>query len=790
MSVLNRKLRRELLSSKGVLIAIVAIITTGIAGFVAMTTSHANLVRAMESYYARKHMADFWVALKKLPLSEIEPLREIPGITDLQPRIRFPVTADLEGQTQPVSGIVLSLDVHNPRRINDIVLRHGSLFSGERVAEVIVNEEFAAARRLEPGDRIALILNNRRQELTIVGTAISPEFVYLMSPGALVPDPANYGLFYLEQKFAEDVFDLQGACNQLVGLLSPETRERPKRILDEIERRLDEYGVVQTTPRAQQASHTFLSSEIEGLKVMSRVLPTIFLSVAAIILNVLMIRIAQQQRTVIGTLKALGYSNRQLFGHYIRFGLLVGLLGGVMGTGLGYVLSGSMTIVYRRFFSFPQLVNQPLASTTLSAMGIAVAFAVTGTLRGIHLVMKLQPAEAMRPKPPPSAKRVFLERITVLWSRLDFRWQSVLRSIVRQRMRTAAALFAAAVGAALMMVSFHINDSMNAMLDFQFDKVLLSDYDIVFKSEADAGGLLEVRRMPGVDLAEGLFVVAGTLRHEHRYRQMGITGIRPDATLTVPRDRDGRAVPVSAAGLLLTRRLADELQVEPGDELQFEPIRGRRDSVRVFVARVIDSYLGMNAYADQQYLNRIMGERQTVSTVQVRVNPARKTEFFEAVKRLPRIETLSTVSEDKGKIEELVVDQMMAALTVIVAFAGLIFFGSILNSSLIGIAERKTEIATLRVLGYRSREISGMFLRENLLLNVLGGLAGLPLGYWMSLEYDKLIDTDLFRLPFVITPRSWSLPLLFAILFTLLAHLPVQRAVRTLDWKEALNVKE
>ena len=133
---------------------------------------------------------------------------------------------------------------------------------------------------------------------------------------------------------------------------------------------------------------------------------------------------------------------------------------------------------------------------------------------------------------------------------------------------------------------------------------------------------------------------------------------------------------------------------------------------------------------------------------------------------------------------------MLISNFVTILFAGLTFFGSVLNASLISLAERQTEIATLRVLGYTSREVGVLFLRESLCLNLLGSLFGLPLGYVLSLQIGKLVDTEIFRLPMVIQPLSWSLPVLLGLMFTLLAHWPVQRAIDKMDWLAALNVKE
>ena len=607
MSVLDRKLGRDLLAAKGLLAAIVGIISLGTACFVALLSAYNNLERSRRGYYAQCRMADFSVELKKAPVAAIASLDRIAGISAYRPRITFEVTIDLDGVTRTISGKVLSLPGEREPVINDLVLRQGTYFTGRRREEVIVSDAFARKRGLGPGDRIRVLLNNRRQDLFIVGTAISSEFVYQIGPGSLIPEPENYAILYLEQRFAEEVLDFESACNQVVGLLDPSVRARPDDVLRRIERQLDPYGVFSTTDRDQQPSHKFLASELQGLRTTATFLPTIFLAVAALMLHVMMTRLVEQQRTVIGTLKALGYGNASLFGHFLKFGLTVGLIGGVLGGALGYALAGGLTRVYRDFYEFPTLVNRVYPEVSLTGLGISLGFGVLGTLRGVGVVLRLRPAAAMRPKPPARGRRIGLERWRGLWDLLGFRWHMALRAMFRSRMRTGAGVFASAAGAALMVTTFFSKDATEHMLDFQFEKVLRADFDLAFQEDRDRGALLECRRLPGVDHAEPLLQVACTLENGRRRRKVAVTGLIPEARLTVPRDAQGRQVAIPGVGLMLSRRLAEIVDVEQGESVTLTPVRGLRRPATVPVTKVVDSYFGVTAYADYEYLNHLVG---------------------------------------------------------------------------------------------------------------------------------------------------------------------------------------
>ena len=221
MTTLNRKVLRDLVASKGLLLAITSLIAVGVMCFIYMRSAYNNLNRAKDSYYAQCRLADFWIDVKKVPLAELDLLEKLPGISEIRPRIQSYATVDVERTAEPLNGMVLSLpDIRRPI-INDILLLSGSYFTDRRRNEVIVNDTFARQQDLHPGQWIHLLVNNRREELFIVGTAISAEFVYLVGPGSLTPDPKHFGVFYVKQSYAEEVFDMDGAANQIVGLLAP-----------------------------------------------------------------------------------------------------------------------------------------------------------------------------------------------------------------------------------------------------------------------------------------------------------------------------------------------------------------------------------------------------------------------------------------------------------------------------------------------------------------------------------------------------------------------------------------
>jgi putative ABC transport system permease protein len=410
----------------------------------------------------------------------------------------------------------------------------------------------------------------------------------------------------------------------------------------------------------------------------------------------------------------------------------------------------------------------------------------------VRRVLRLEPAEAMRPKAPPRGGAVFLERVGWLWRRLDTGWRMVVRNLLRHRLRTLINVFAAAMGAALLIYGLLAHGAWAVLMDFQFDQVLRSDVDLTFKEEQGSAALAEARRLPGVDAAEPLLAVGCTFHNgPHEYRG-GITGLAPGARLTVPRDRDGNRLPVPPAGLLMSRMLADMLHLAPGERVTVVPVRGDRAPREVPVVALADSYLGLAVYADIGYLSRLLHEEFVLTGVQLRLDPrpGSAAALDRELKRLPALEAVSARADVVANLTDTLVKGNRVGTGLFVVFAGVIVFGSTLNAALIALAERRGEVSTLLTLGYGPWAVGSLFLREALLVNLAGTLVGLPLGYVLFRGLLMLYATELVRLPVVFPPAvgAWAVGL--SLLFALVAYAVVQRTILRMDWLERARVNE
>ena len=789
MKVLRTKLRREFTQASGRLMVIMSLVAIGGMSYVGMLSTYANLEETRREFYARCRMADVWFSVRKAPISILRSLEQTPGVAQLMPRIRQEVIVDLKQSQRPLAGRVLSMPRQRRDVINDIVIRSGGYFTGHRLNEVIVSHEFAVAHGLRPGDSIHLLLNNRRTELIVTGTAWSSEFAYLIGPGSILPDASNYGVFYIPDDYAEELQDMSGACNEIVCRLSPGADT--EQIIATFNARLADYGVISSVRLEEQDSHFMLANEIKQGEQMAVTLASLFLIVAALILNLLLLRFIEQQRTTIGTLKALGCSNSQLSSHYITFGILTGLIGGILGCGLGQLLSFGMTQAYSEYFTFPELRTRMHGSLFFQGLLVSVVFSLTGALRGVWSVLHLQPAEAMRPQAPSRGVHVPLERWKWLWSRMSFALRMVSRELWRNRLRSGITLIVAMTGSAMMLTSLYYRDAFLYLVGFQYDLVDHSDLTLVIRDERDESALRDTRMLGNVNSVEAMTQSSGTLVHGHFRKKHAITGIESGSQLTTPRESDGTRIHIPSTGLAMDRRLAHKLNLEAGDIVSFIPTRLPERTIQFPVSRIVDNFLGLQVYADRRYLNRVLGEHGTVSSLQIAA-PSRtqQRQILDAAREKSALQAISDTNQARQTLDGEIIENLNIVTTCLIVFSGAIFFGSVINTTLISLSERQRQIATLHVLGYQLPEVARIFLLESVVLNGIGAVLGLPLGWWLSKLSAEAFSSDLFRMPLVISTSTWVLTPLLGLVFCVLAHWVTIRVLNRLDWVSALMIRE
>lgn len=787
ISALDRKLIRDIWQMKGQTVAITLVIACGVATFVMSLTTLRSLQLTQETYYEQYHFAHVWSHVKRAPKSLEERIAEIPGVARLQTRIVAGVTLDVPDMKEPASGQLISLPDRGEALLNQLHLRTGRLPEPGREGEVAASETFVLAHNMKPGARLEAVLNGRKQKLIIVGVVLSPEFIFQIRPGDMLPDDKRFGVFWMREMELAAAFDMKGAFNDINLTLEPKANEAE--VLQRLNRLTAPYGGDGAFGRSEQVSNRYLSDEIKQLKATGLIGPSIFLSVAAFLLNVVLSRLITTQREQIAALKAFGYTHLEVGIHYLKFVLLVVVVGVGIGTGVGVWLGKGMTEMYSKFYKFPVFLYVFDVSIVSLALTIAALAAVFGTLGAVRKAVKLPPAEAMRAEPPASYKPTILERLG-LQKLLSQPSRMILRNLERKPFQALLSIAGISMATSVLVLGAFTEDSLGYLVDFQFKMNQKQDVTVTFVEPTSTRCVHELKVLPGVSYVEPFRSTAVRLRHGPRDKRLGIMGLPRERRLNLVLDGDEKQMPLPARGLVLSRELAKMLGVNTGETVTVEVLEGQRPVREVPVASMLDDYAGANAYMSLEALHELSGEGESYSGAYLAVDARDLDELYGKLKETPRVAGVAIQKAAIESFEQTVAENLLRMRMFNVIFATIIACGVVYNTARISLSERSRELATLRVMGFTRAEISFILLGELAVLTLAAVPIGLGLGHFFAWVAARALTTELFRIPLVIEPSTYAFAATVVLTAAVLSGLLVRRRLDHLDLVAVLKSKE
>ncbi len=790
MSPFHKKLFRAMFYAWPQSLGVIAVVMCGIAAYICVYSAYLNLSLTRDTYYTQNRFADFEIMVERAPETVIFKLENLPGVRQVRKRIVEEVNVDIDGVDEPRIGRLISMPSRHTPVINDVVMLQGRYFDTGEQQVAILSEHFARANGLEVGGRFQISVDNKKYSLRIVGIGASPEYVYMIpNVQALVPSPERFGILWVPEEFAETALDLKSACNNIIGLV--DDPEQLDVILDEADKLLDPYGVFAKTKRENQLSNRFISDEIKGLGVSARIIPTLFLGIAALILLILLNRMVRTERTQIGLMKAFGYSNWSVGFHYIEYGLILAVTGCLAGFLLGQWMAGGMIKIYVQFYQFPILESRVYLDVLTRSMGITLVFATLGALTAAIQAAQIQPAESMRAEAPSRVARIWLEYLPFIWRRISFTWKMILRNISRNRFRSSVNCFGVAISLSLLLMGFFMSDSVQFGMDFQFQDVQREDVKVSFQKEQGRDVLYEASRFPNVRRAEGLLEYPFEIRVGWKKKDIVVVGIEKDAEMQRVMNFDLDVFPLGDGGLVLAESLADDLSVGPGDMVTLEPLMGRIDQIyEVPVRAVAQQFLGTAAYMDHGALSRMLNEPYAITSALLRIDSGSRDVLNKRLKDIGGVAAVSFKADAYQSMMDTMGQSMNITNSILLAFAGVIAFSIIYNITAVSLSERQRELASLRVLGLSIPEVGRIMYMENILMGALGVVIGLPMGMGICALLVEAYSNDMFRLPFHIARRTYIFSILLTMSFVLLANLAARRKIRRLDLVEVLKERE
>lgn len=785
MRALDRKLLRDLWRMRAQALAVALVMASGIATYVLSHTTIDSLQATQRDFYREGRFADVFVTLKRAPEAVAARIRSLPGVRVAETRVESHATLDLPWFADPVSAVVLSTPT--PGGLNRLYLRAGRLPASDR--EVAVNEAFAQAHGLAPGSRLRATLNGRRQVLTLTGVVLSPEFVYLIRVGDVFPDYRRHAVLWMAHSPLASAQGMSGAFNSALVSLAPGAQEAA--VIDALDALLEPYGSTGAIGRSEQISHRYLSDEIRQLEAQARIVPLLFLGVAAFLLNVVLSRLLSQERVQIALLKAFGYSTAVVAWHYLRFAGVIVLVGALTGLWAGAELGAGLAGMYGQFFRYPFLRYEFDPAVGWEGIAISGAAALAGALSVVLRAAWLPPAQGMRPEPPPAYRFGRARPVAMLLRRyVSAPVRMVTRRIARRPFKSGLTVLGIALSAAIITVGGFMEDAVNAILDVQFRVAHRADLTVTFMEPRPRAAVLAMAAQDGVRRAEAFRAVPARLVVGHRSRRVALQGFVGQPALHRLLDEHGAALPVAAHGLMLTDHLAARLGVRPGDAVMVEVLEGRRRSGAVPLASLVHDMTGYGAYLELESLNRWLGDGDRISGVFLDTDDGAIDALYAAFKEMPVVAGVMNREVALRSFRDTMGETLLIFGFVNLVLASTIAVGMVYNGLRTALSERERELASLRVLGYTAGEVAFLLIGEIAVLTIVAIPLGLVLGHEFCAYLARRLASDLYRIPVVFDPPTYAWAALVVLVTTAACAALMARHVRRLDLVGALKVPQ
>ena len=788
MGPLNRKLFRDVIHLRGQVAAITLVVACGVTSFVAMRSTYNSLLASQQSYYAVFRFAEVFAQLKRAPDSISARVNEIPGVGKAEFRVVADVTLDVPGLAEPAKGRIVSIPDHPVPILNDLYIKEGRYVEAGHPIPVLASAAFANANQLTPGSTISAVINGKWQKLQIVGLALSPEYVYEIRGGEIFPDNRRSGVLWMSRETLGPIFDMKGAFNDVALTLAPGASEAE--VIRQLDDLLVNYGGLGAYNRNDQVSHHFLSNEIAELQVTGTFIPAVFLLTTAFLIHLVLSRMVATQRQEIAVLKAFGYGNYSVGLHYLKLAFVVVLGGIVLGIGMGWYFGLKITELYMQFFRFPVIRYSP--GLIVIGMAILVSFgaAAIGALGAVRRAISVPPAEAMRPEMPAGFRAGLIERLRI-HQLVPTSVRMILRNLERRPLKAVMSVFGTALAAALLVVGFFLYfDTVQRIIDVQFNQVQREDVSVVFHEARPAAVKYDLASLPGVMAVETYRAVPARLRFAHRTRRTVILGLQDSPELRRIVAKDLQPVAIPPEGLLLTTKLAEILGVIPGQTVRIEVLEGSRPVRDIPVTSTVDELVGLAAYMDLGALHRLMNEAETSSGAFLMVDSPAIPNLYAELKQTPAVSAVSIPETARASFDETIAKTINVSTGILIAFAMIIAFGMVYNGSRIALSERGHELASLRVLGFTRAEIAVMLLGEQAILTLVAIPVGFALGYGIAGLLTVAVDTELIRFPLIISRKTYAVAFVVIAAAAFLSGLLVRWRLRNLDLVAVLKTRE
>ena len=755
---------RDFKDHKAQFLSIFLMALIGVFAFTGISGEVVGMVDVSNSYYENTNLADGWIYGEEISDDVFSDIKSMEEIKDAQREMVVDTVANYSSDPE----ITLHV-VEGNQNISKFYLFKGKDFDPNDEEGIWIDKRFADGRKLDIGDKITLKFDGNKVSKTVRGIMYSPEYVYYIQEGSLLPDFSQVGFAYIPSKGAD--FDIVYNTIALDGYEELDEKDFKSALED----KLGQKAYVQYVDRDNNVGIKTLQDEISQHQMFSGIFPAIFVLVSLLTLVTTMSRVISAQRMQIGTLKAMGYSNKSIILHYLSYGFVLSLTGSVIG-----LVIGPLTIPYLFYPTMSSTYSLPRwgPSWDISFFAVAGLMVVSSVLISYISVKGISdenPSETIRPKAPKLVSSGLIER-TKIWERFSFNERWNYRDAKRNKTRAIMSVFGVFACALLVMSAFGMVDSINDVEDWQYNQIYNFNSKLLLEENITDSQLDHILDETG---GEGIREEAIELKYK---------GIKKTGTLTVMNDSEYYKVTdanrnymhLDPDGIAISDKMAEVLGLKVGDKVRWH-VAGNPKWIDSEITETYSIPFGQGLIMSPEVFDEIGGDDYNYST-NVVLTKKNVKENYTGVSSI-------TTSEDIRKGWNTMTEALDLMVSVLTTFAIVLAVVVLYNLGLLSFTEIQRELATLKVLGFNSKSLRRLLLTQNLWFSTIGFILAIPGAYvLMGIMMGSTGDEYCFPINIYL----WNFIVSFLITFGLsvLVNLAFSRKIKKVNMVESLKSNE
>ncbi|MGV8982950.1 ABC transporter permease [Clostridium sp.] len=714
--MLIRNFFRDIFSTLPRLLAVIIITALGVMIYVGMSGYGYNLTKVADTYYKSQNVADYWIYGSQFTKLDEKQIAKLDYVESIQSEISIP-TEDYQDENISIdlSGVSGDFNINKPYIIS------GRMFESNR--ECMLDASYAKAHNINLDDKIELRIKEMEKKLTFTVCALidSPENVYNVGGMDLIPNSNKHGFAYVKEDALGEMKEIM-SYNKITLKVGDNTDKDKLKV--DLEKILGtKLNQLLSFDNNQKAS--IIISEVKNTKAIASILPMIFFLIAAFIMFTTMSRVVENNRMMIGTLKAFGYSKIVIFNYFFSYAFIVVILGNLVGALSSSLITSSMLNMATGTMTMPKIIVsfdflsifKSVMITTIICCGTA-AFICAREIR-------YSPAECMRPKSPKVGRVNFIERIKFIWASMNFEEKTIARNIFRNKMRLIMCVLGVSGCMAIIITAFGFRDTTGKLMVNMFSNMYKYDIQVIFKNDTSILETERIKKLASVDKAESVMSAVIKVSNGSKSESSTISVMEDKISLMVPSMEAMDSMVMPSGGVIASTFLAKKLNIHEGDIIDLV-VSGEDDIRKVKVVSIKDNITG--CYVSRSLWRKI-GEEYTPSYIYI--NTKDPTSFIENTKKYDFILAVN----QKSELVDSINSQMSAMNTIafiLIVFGGVLALVVLYNLGILNFYERMRELATLKVLGFMNKEIKTLVLRENTIFTIIGIIIGMPMGVGLT----------------------------------------------------------